>query len=29
MTEFLSQQGYEARAVTFPNTLYVDKSLVT
>ena len=27
MTEFLSQQGYEARAVTFPNTLYVDKSL--
>ena len=28
MTEFLSQQGYEARAVTFPNTLYVDKSLL-
>ncbi len=28
MTEFLSQQGYEARAVTFPNTIYVDKSLV-
>ena len=29
MTEFLSQHGYEARAVTFPNTIYVDKSLVT
>jgi FkbM family methyltransferase len=28
MTEFLSQQGYEARAMTFPNTLYVDRSLV-
>ena len=28
MTEFLSEKGYEARAVTFPNTLYVDKSLV-
>ena|SRR5271157_1559013 len=28
MTEFLSRQGYEARAVTFPNTIYVDKSLV-
>jgi FkbM family methyltransferase len=28
MTEFLSQHGYEPRGVTFPNTLYVDKSLV-
>jgi FkbM family methyltransferase len=28
MTEFLSQKGYEARATTFPNTIYVDKSLV-
>ena len=28
MTELLSRQGYEARAVTFPNTIYVDKSLV-
>jgi len=28
MTEFLSQQGYEARAMTFPNTIYVDKNLV-
>jgi FkbM family methyltransferase len=29
MTKFLAQQGYEARAVTFPNTIYVDKSLRT
>jgi FkbM family methyltransferase len=28
MTELLAQQGYMARAVTFPNTIYVDKKLM-
>jgi FkbM family methyltransferase len=29
MTQFLSQHDYVARAVTFPNTIYVDKRLLT
>jgi FkbM family methyltransferase len=28
MTEFLAQQGYVARAETFPNTIYVDRKLI-
>jgi FkbM family methyltransferase len=28
MTEFLAEQAYEARATTFPNTIYVDKKIV-